>query len=178
MEGFGLKASDTTFAGILGAFSSLEEGKKIHSRAHARQGEAVQALELFERMELEPNEVTFASVFNACSLMLDHREVGKRIQDRIRGSHLEANVTVATAIVTMYRKFGKVGMARQVFNGIQHKNVVSWNAMLGAYTQNNLDREALEVYHEMVAQKVHRDEVTVVIALGISASLRLLKLGR
>ncbi|XP_024537981.1 pentatricopeptide repeat-containing protein At2g39620 [Selaginella moellendorffii] len=226
MEGFGVKASDTTFAGILGACSSLEEGKKIHSRALARglsssiivqnalvsmyarcsrldvarvvfdkiesksvvswnamiaacarQGEAEQALQLFERMELEPNEVTFASVFNACSLLPDHREVGKRIHDRIRGSHLEANVTVATAIVTMYGKFGKVGMARQVFNGIQHKNVVSWNAMLGAYTQNNLDREALEVYHEMVAQKVQQDEVTVVIALGISASLRLLKLG-
>ncbi|KAJ6309141.1 hypothetical protein OIU76_018685 [Salix suchowensis] len=53
-------------------------------------------------------------------------------------------------MVTGNAKNGELGLARALFNEMPERNVVSWNAMIAGYSQNNQPMEALELFHSML----------------------------
>jgi pentatricopeptide repeat protein len=50
----------------------------------------------------------------------------------------------------MYAKCGKVEIARQMFDNISRKNVVSWTAMIGGYAMHGLAEDAHTLFIQMV----------------------------
>ncbi|KAK1293334.1 Pentatricopeptide repeat-containing protein [Acorus calamus] len=63
-------------------------------------------------------------------------------------SGLDLDTSIANSLITMYGKCGKTDDARLVFDGLLHRDVISWNSMLAGYEQNkqidfcfNLPRE-------------------------------------
>ena len=47
------------------------------------------------------------------------------------------------SLINMYSKCGKIDVARKIFEGMHHKNVVSWNAMISGFALRGLGEEAL-----------------------------------
>ncbi|KAK1286375.1 Pentatricopeptide repeat-containing protein [Acorus calamus] len=88
-----------------------------------------------------------------------------------------SNVFVATSLVDMYAKCGSTGKAREVFDRMVVKDVVSWSAMIGGYSLNGQPKEALELFHLMCSENVRPDEFTVVAVLSACAKLGALDLG-
>ncbi|RZC61682.1 hypothetical protein C5167_023456 [Papaver somniferum] len=71
----------------------------------------------------------------------------------------------------MYAKCGCVDKARSVFDRIPARDVVTWNSMLAAYSQNGCPEEALSLCREMALTKDFRSTVTVATLVAvISAS--------
>ncbi|XP_024530846.1 uncharacterized protein LOC9631733 [Selaginella moellendorffii] len=135
--------------------------------ALSRQGYGKESLELFQRMELEgfrPDEVTYGSVLNACE-RLGALSYGGSVHRRIRGTALESDVVVATALVGLYGRCGQLDSARGMFEAMGQKGVVAWTLMISSLAQNGRGDEALDLFRRMECAGVAPDEVTLASAL-------------
>ncbi|KAH9328534.1 hypothetical protein KI387_000642 [Taxus chinensis] len=53
---------------------------------------------------------------------------------------------VANALIDMYAKCGSMHKARELFDKVPQRDVVSWNAMIAGYAQNGFVEEAVESF--------------------------------
>ncbi|EFJ21332.1 hypothetical protein SELMODRAFT_106991, partial [Selaginella moellendorffii] len=142
--------------------------------AYQRAGCGVSALKLLREMDLDgvrPDSVTYVSYVTACS-SAGAVEQGKFTHSRIAATgHFAADVSVGNSLVNMYGKFGLVEEARTVFESMVARNTVTWNTLIGAYTQNGHSREALVLYKLAKESGVKMSYVTYVVALGACSTL-------
>lgn len=153
--------------------------------------QADEALGEFKQMELagvEPNEVTMVNVLAACAQMRD-LETGRWAHSHLRrigidpipsnpNQNCRPNVILATAILDMYARCGNLKVARELFDAMPQKNIVSWNTMICAYNQYGRPSEAVGFYMDMRAAEIMPDKVTLLSLLGASAQLGVLGLGQ
>jgi len=98
--------------------------------AYAREGHGEEAWILFYQMKqrgIQPDEFMIPSVLRACGLMANlkcGREVHREI---IKSNTFQDNVFIGTALVDMYVKCQSLEDARNVFDKMPERNVVSWN---------------------------------------------------
>ncbi|CAL1414751.1 unnamed protein product [Linum trigynum] len=64
-------------------------------------------------------------------------------------SALHSDVVVSNHVLNMYAKCGKMSSARQVFDEMPQRNLVSWSAMISGYDQVAEHWLALELYSQM-----------------------------
>ncbi|CAH1448797.1 unnamed protein product [Lactuca virosa] len=75
--------------------------------------------------------------------------------------------TVAnTALVDFYSKWGRIDDARNVFEKIPHKNVISWNALIAGYGNHGRGIEALELFKQMITENMIPNHVTFLVVLS------------
>lgn len=84
---------------------------------------------------------------------------------------LDVDGSVETCLLTMYAKCGVVDFARQVFDEMADKSLISWNAMISCYNQNGLATHVLYLYREMENAGVEPDPVSLVAVLSSCAHL-------
>ncbi|CAI0380894.1 unnamed protein product [Linum tenue] len=58
------------------------------------------------------------------------------------------------------------------------KNLVSWNAMIAAYEQNNIGRLAIKLFRRMLCERVEYDHITLVSVISACSSLGALGTGK
>ena len=73
---------------------------------------------------------------------------------------LESTANVANMVVDMYCKCGDVASAREVFEGMQQRSVVSWNTMITGFSLNGHGVEGIELFQEMQRQGMEPNDVT------------------
>eukprot|EP01018_Ginkgo_biloba_P037492 Gb_02031 [translate_table: standard] len=147
---------------------------------YAQNGDANEALALFHQMQLAgmtPNAVTMVSVLSTLAHS-DDLQQGKRVHDYIIRTGFESNVFVGSALIDMYTKCGSIGIARQVFEKLSERDVVSWTAMIAGYAQNGYANEALTLFHQMKLAGVIPDSATMVSVLSACAHLGALQQGK
>lgn len=148
--------------------------------AYAQRDNGEEAMDLFRQMKQEgikPDTVTFVTILNACSCPAKLDE-GKQIHSDIIASGVDSNVVLDTALLTMYARCGSLLFARWIFDNMPQRNVVTCTAMIGAYVQHGLGREALDLFGQMCEQSVIPNRVTYITALSACASLSDLKDGK
>ncbi|KAJ7534645.1 hypothetical protein O6H91_13G104100 [Diphasiastrum complanatum] len=148
--------------------------------AYANHGQGEEAINLFQQMQqtgIPPNKVTFSVVLKACA-MIPALQQGKQFHSDIIKSGFESDVILGSTLVDMYVKCGCIEDARQVFNNMHERNVVSWTAIIAGYAQQGLGKEALELYEQMKQKHVQPDVVTYVVLLKACASIAALEQGK
>ncbi|KAJ7534653.1 hypothetical protein O6H91_13G104300 [Diphasiastrum complanatum] len=148
--------------------------------AYTEHGQGEEAINLFQQMQqtgIAPDKVVFVVVLKACSRIAD-LEQGKQLHSHIIQSDFESDIIVGSALVDMYAKCGSIEHARQVFNNMHERNVVSWSAMIGGYAGQGLGNEALALYEEMKQEYVQPNIVTYVVLLNACASIAALEQGK
>ncbi|KAG2724285.1 hypothetical protein I3760_01G009500 [Carya illinoinensis] len=83
-----------------------------------------------------------------------------------------------TAMITCYAKHGELDKARVLFEDMEDRDVVCWNAIIDGYAQNGMPNEALLLFRQMLAARVKPNEVTVLAALSACGQLGALESGR
>ncbi|KAJ7558187.1 hypothetical protein O6H91_04G027500 [Diphasiastrum complanatum] len=143
-------------------------------------GQAEQALKLLEQMpreRVQPDRVTYVGGLKACSSIGD-LEKGKHFHKQVIQAGWDSDIFVANCLVDMYAKCGSTGDALEIFNNIQHRDAVSWNAMIMGYVKCGQGHEALSFFKQMQTEKVQPERVTFVGALNACASISALEEGR
>ncbi|KAJ1258336.1 hypothetical protein BS78_10G067700 [Paspalum vaginatum] len=110
---------------------------------------AVALFQLMQELNVQPNPVTIASILSACA-QLGALSLGKWVHKIIAKENLELNVYIMTALIDMYAKCGSIAEARSIFDRMDNKNVVSWNAMISGYGLHGQGAEALKLYKAML----------------------------
>ncbi|MED6119974.1 hypothetical protein PIB30_016775 [Stylosanthes scabra] len=94
------------------------------------------------------NHFTYPLLLKACASLgsITH---GTMIHAHVLRLGLQHDLFVQTALVDMYAKCTYVDSARHVFDEMAHRSVVSWNAMISAYSRGSLIDEALSLLKDM-----------------------------
>ncbi|XP_057830909.2 pentatricopeptide repeat-containing protein At1g11290, chloroplastic [Cryptomeria japonica] len=194
MQLAGVKSVSSTFASILPAcakIGDLQQGIDIHKSIiesgfssdvvvanalvdmyakcgrYAQNGLVEKALKTFNQMQLagiKPMSTTFASIIPVCG-KIGALEQGMYIHQSIIKSGFLSDIVVASALVDMYAKGKNIHKARDLFNKMPQKNVVSWTAMVAAYAQNGYAqngfcKDALRVFELMKHSGTNPDHVS------------------
>ncbi|RRT74728.1 hypothetical protein B296_00024943 [Ensete ventricosum] len=126
-------------------------------------GQASKALELFEEMNrcgFEPNSVTYTTAFSACG-RLEDLERGRKMHEMLNESGFELDAFISCAIVDMYAKCGCLESARDVFERIPSKGVVSWNSIIGGYSSAGDSHSSLILFRRMTMEGVKPTSATI-----------------
>lgn len=150
--------------------------------AYLLEGQAEKSLEVYIRMQKEenPNDRTYAIVFQACGILAEKEEAKAMDGEAIRLKYLDLGKSihadalyngyisddfVRSTLITMYGKCGSTSDARNVFDGCPKQSLVSWTAMLTAYVEQGDGENALRLYTQMQLQGVSPDEITLICVL-------------
>ncbi|RZC31596.1 Pentatricopeptide repeat-containing protein [Glycine soja] len=85
-----------------------------------------------------------------------------------------ADPFIQTALIAMYDACGRIMDARLVFDKVSHRDVVTWNIMIDAYSQNGHYAHLLKLYEEMKTSGTEPDAIilcTVLSACGHAGNL-------
>ncbi|XP_057873993.1 pentatricopeptide repeat-containing protein At1g11290, chloroplastic isoform X2 [Cryptomeria japonica] len=129
---------------------------------YAQNGFVEKALETFKEIQLEgvkPDSTTFTSILPACAKM-GALEQGMGIHQNIIESGKFSDAEVLNALVDMYAKCGSIDKARDIFDKMPQRNVVSWNALIAGYAQNGLCKDALRMFELMKLSGTYPDIVS------------------
>ncbi|OIT35198.1 pentatricopeptide repeat-containing protein, chloroplastic [Nicotiana attenuata] len=126
---------------------------------------------------LVPDNFTFPFVLKACSA-LSAIDVGRDIHEHAKRTKWDKDVFVGASLIDMYAKCGCVGRSRLVFDNVAERDVVVWNSMLAAYSQNGHPEDCLSLCGEMACEGVRPTEATLAIAISASADVAALRQGR
>ena len=102
---------------------------------HNRGQDAMQLFHQMRQEHVQADEITYLSILKACASPLSLKW-GREVHVLIRRDGLESDIRVGTALIQMYAKCGSIEEARQAFDNLTNRNVVSWTAMGGAYAQS------------------------------------------
>ncbi|KAA8517025.1 hypothetical protein F0562_017157 [Nyssa sinensis] len=148
--------------------------------AYSQRGYASEALNLFVQMlrsGTEPNEFTFATVLTSCTGAFGF-DNGRQIHSLIIKSRLESHIYVGSSLLDMYAKAGKIHEAREVFEGLPERDVVSCTAIISGYAQLGLDEKALELFCRLQREGMISNYVTYASVLTALSGLAALEHGK
>ncbi|MCO5563180.1 hypothetical protein L7F22_016817 [Adiantum nelumboides] len=92
-------------------------------------------------------------------------EQGERLYGYSVECELEADITVNTAIVRMYGKFGRLEDALWVFRRAPVRGLVAWNSIISAYASHGHFEDILLFNEQMKGEEVKPNEVTFTVML-------------
>ncbi|XP_043688341.1 pentatricopeptide repeat-containing protein At4g02750-like [Telopea speciosissima] len=115
-----------------------------------------EALILFRRMRREsvpPLNFTLSSVLKALARQTRLKE-GEAVQGLILKYGLDSDLTLQNSVLDLFSRCGRVDIARQVFEGMEDRDVVSWNSMIYGYVNNSELDIACELFDRMPERNV------------------------
>ncbi|KAM0946233.1 putative tetratricopeptide-like helical domain superfamily [Dioscorea sansibarensis] len=119
----------------------LVHAQKVYSKA----------AEAFQQMQLAgfaPDDISVVSVLPACS-RLGALELGKWIHKYASKHGLLKRTFVCNALIEMYAKCSSINQARQLFDCMKNRDVISWSTMISGLAMHGKAREAIELFVEM-----------------------------
>ncbi|KAD5316875.1 hypothetical protein E3N88_16821 [Mikania micrantha] len=114
---------------------------------------------------VKANEATFTSVLTACA-HLGRLDKGEWIHSYIKNKDIIIDVLLSTALLTMYAKCGAIDMAKQVFDEMPERTIVSWNSMIMGYGMHGHGEKALEMFLELEKSNLVPNDATFVCILS------------
>ncbi|CAI0438210.1 unnamed protein product [Linum tenue] len=138
------------------------------------------AIEYFRRMledGARPDDHIYPSATKACAIM-GRSDVGKSVHCHVIKTGYEIDVFVASSLVDMYCKCGGIVDARQLFDEMPDRNVVSWSGMIYGYAQLGEDNEALKLFKQALYAGMDVNDFTFSSVIRVCGDCTLLELGK
>ncbi|KAH6814272.1 SLOW GROWTH 1 [Perilla frutescens var. frutescens] len=105
---------------------------------YVKSGRGGEALRVFSGMEMErgvdPDEITMIGVVTACT-QLEDLELGRRFHQYIGDRGLNMSIPLANSLLDMYVKCGDLEEAKELFERMEVKTMVTWTTMVVGYAK-------------------------------------------
>lgn len=122
-------------------------------------GKCIRTYGEMQVMGVTPDKYVFPKVLRACA-QSSWLEFGMRVHKDIVICGTELNLHVCNSLIDMYSKCGDVHSARQVFDKMLERDMLSWNSMLSGYVCNGFLRLAIELLDVMRFEGFEPDIIT------------------
>ncbi|CAM8897165.1 unnamed protein product [Rhodiola kirilowii] len=150
-------------------------------KAYVKNDRFGKAVGLFGKLRAEgwwPDYYTYPFVLKAVGKLGEVRE-GLKIHGLAAKTWLGFDVYVCNSLMDMYAGLGQVEVAREVFDEMSARDLVSWNVLISGYVRCRRFQEAVFVFRRMRREvDVKPDEPTVVSTLSACLALSDLELGK
>ncbi|XP_027337406.1 pentatricopeptide repeat-containing protein At4g32430, mitochondrial [Abrus precatorius] len=112
------------------------------------------AVSLFNSMRIDgvyPNNVTFIGLIHAITIRNLVTE-GLMIHGLCIKSCFLSEQNVSNSLITMYAKFESIQESKKIFDELNCRETISWNALISGYAQNDLCKEAFLTFLSAVKE--------------------------
>ncbi|KAL5704803.1 hypothetical protein ACHQM5_023177 [Ranunculus cassubicifolius] len=147
----------------------------------AKNGYGREALCLFKQMlgsGFGPNGFTFASVISGCVDFRVALEQGASLHAFVIKVGCERNNYVVSGLIDCYAKCGEINHAIFLYNESLDRDVILFNSMIAAYSQNLRCEAALKLFVEMQKNEITPTSYTISSILNACASMTVLQPGK
>lgn len=148
--------------------------------AYVKHEHGHEAMDLFGQMQHEgmmPNHYTYNIIINACATIPSLDE-GQKVHARIVRTQYQYCLYVGNALLDMYAKCGSLEIAHKLFMQLPKRDLVSWNAMITAFTQHGNFKEVFKYFKKLNLEGFKPDQFTYSCILSVCTSLKDLSLGK
>ncbi|KAH7295693.1 hypothetical protein KP509_27G061000 [Ceratopteris richardii] len=138
------------------------------------------AIDLFEIMQSEgpsPDSTTYICRLKACGSM-KNMERGQEVHKEIERHLMDIDASIGNSLVEIYSKCGDIHNAKEVFEKLPEKDIVSWNTIATGYAENGFGAEVLALLQRMRMERVEPDTITFVCCLRGCSSMRAIEKGQ
>ncbi|KAL9318305.1 hypothetical protein ACSQ67_014822 [Phaseolus vulgaris] len=97
-----------------------------------------------------PDNFTISCILKTLASSFCSPELAKEVHCFVLRRWLDSDIFVLNALITSYCRCDEVWLARRVFDGMSERDTVTWNAMIGGYSQRRLYDECKRLYLEML----------------------------
>ncbi|XP_004236458.1 putative pentatricopeptide repeat-containing protein At3g15930 [Solanum lycopersicum] len=137
-------------------------------------------LMLFREMQaakIRPDEFTMVSILTTCA-HLGALELGEWIKTYIDKHKIYVDIHLGNAVIDMYFKCGSVEKALVMFTQMPSRDKFTWTAMIIGLASNGHEREALDMFFEMLRASETPDDVTYIGVLSACTHMGLVEEGK
>lgn len=150
LESEGLKPDSATWNSMINGFTRL--------------GKEGEALMFFRKMQSAGERASLKSITSllpACSALFALR-CGKEIHGHAIRTGICKDEFIGTALIDMYMKCGLSPLAQRTFDlfDTNTNDPAIWNAMISGYGKNGQFESGIEIFNQMVEEKVKPNSVT------------------
>ncbi|XP_062096825.1 pentatricopeptide repeat-containing protein At1g11290, chloroplastic-like [Humulus lupulus] len=146
----------------------------FHISEASQSGNGEESFHHYKRMrmeKIEPSSVTLINLLRS-SVDLKSVRVGKSVHCLVLVSNLGIDLSVNTALLSMYAKLGALKDAKLLFEKMPEKDCVVWNILISANSRNSCPKEAIKLLRGMGRSGIRADLFT---ALPVISSITRLK---
>lgn len=118
-----------------------------------------------------------AHVFQAYSKSR-HLQEGKQLHSQLICSGFELSVYLANHLLNMYAKCGQLDYAVHLFDEMSQRNLVTWTALISAYSQNGMSLDCLKTLVDMRRHECNPTQFALSSAMQATSSVGWLWFGR
>lgn len=151
--------------------------------AYVHQGQPEEALQLYMQLLEEgvsPDDRTFVSSLQACGMVAEMEEgvlvhgewikgnalgKGKAIHATAWRKGFQDDLYLGSVLASLYGKCGSIQESSMVLQGLSHRDVASWNAMLTACNQQGQAQKTWELYGQLLEEGQCPNSRTFVLVL-------------
>ncbi|XP_049385305.1 pentatricopeptide repeat-containing protein At1g20230-like [Solanum stenotomum] len=148
--------------------------------AYTRSGFPKEALEVYDELrekKVHPDQLALLSVTKGCAALGNLIKAKGVHEDVIRYGY-RTDLLLGNALIDMYGKCKYALGAREVFDNLSAKDVISWTSMSSCYVNCKLPSEALIMFREMGLNGMRPNPITLSTVLPACSDLKSLNLGR
>lgn len=148
--------------------------------SYVRFGLCEVALEMIVQMQesgFTVDRFTLGSGVAACAHLGDI-DSGRAFHGYLIKRALDTDVIRGSALVDMYGKCGYMELAQLVFERMDERNYVSWDALLSGFVENGLVEAALDIFRQMESANIKPNQHTFANLLRICGDRRYKEYGR
>ncbi|KAH7276434.1 hypothetical protein KP509_39G007300 [Ceratopteris richardii] len=127
-----------------------------------------EALLCYEKMAGESvnlGAIILTCTLKACASMRDVNKGQEIYAEIARKGFFEKNVLVGSALVHMYAKCGHLNKAKEIFDELHDRDLVTWTTLMDGYLEHGNDKEALSCLEKMHQAGIPLDALTLVLGL-------------
>lgn len=139
-----------------------------------------EALILFHKaqiLELEADPFVFSSAICACAGLASLIE-GNQVHAVLSKAGFGSNIFINSSLIDMYSKCGAIGEAYTLFQSVEDRNVVLWNAMISGFARHARSLEVMILFEKMQQIGMFPNEVTYISVLSACSHMGLVENGR
>ncbi|CAF1229480.1 unnamed protein product [Rotaria magnacalcarata] len=130
------------------------------------------ALNLFERMPLNPNDIIYIVTFNACSKLANGRaiEIGNKILNQSL-KQFKNNYIVLNSALHMLMRFNDIQRAEHLFELIEKKDIFTYGIMMNGYNINDEPIQSVKIFERMKKDNIIPDEIAYTILISACSQI-------
>ncbi|KAK4350228.1 hypothetical protein RND71_029541 [Anisodus tanguticus] len=135
---------------------------------------------LFREMQatkIRPDEFTMVSILTTCA-HLGALELGEWIKAYIDKHKIKVDIHLGNAVIDMYFKCGSVEKALMMLSQMPCRDKFTWTVIIIGLATNGHEREALDIFFEMLRSSETPDDVTYIGVLSACTHMGMVDEGK
>uniref|UniRef100_A0A0A9D618 DYW domain-containing protein n=1 Tax=Arundo donax TaxID=35708 RepID=A0A0A9D618_ARUDO len=160
-------------------FDTIASKNNVHAwnlimGGYAKVGEFEEGLLLFEQMHdirITPDEHTISCLLKCITSLSGVRD-GIVAHGYLVKLGFGVQCAICNTLISFYAKSNRIEDALKVFDGMPHRDIISWNSIISGCASNGLYDKAIELFLRMCIQGQELDSATMLSVLPACAQSR------